>query len=61
MLVKKTPRKIHIIKNHLIQINIHKEIKEKNQERKINREEREFDKMSKINLIYASKLKSNDK
>ena len=43
----KTPIQIHVVKNHLIRNNICREIKEKNQEKKIKREEKEFDKISK--------------
>ena len=40
---KRTPRKIHRIKNHSIRITIIKEIKERNEERKFDGEEREID------------------
>ena len=43
---KMTSRRIHIIKNCSILINIHGEIKEQNQGRKINRKERENTKNS---------------
>ena len=37
---KKTPRRLHGIKNHSIGISIHGEIKEQNLERKFNHDER---------------------
>ena len=44
---KKTQRKIYKIKNHLIWTNIREEIKERSEDRKVDRKEREFDKISK--------------
>ena len=38
---KKTPRRIHIIKNHSIWISIRREIKEQNLRRKFDHKERE--------------------
>ena len=57
---KKTLRKIHEIKNHLFWITIHEEIKEQNQNRKATAKREKTKKLSKIQLIYYSKLKSND-
>ena len=57
---EKTQRSIHGIKNHLIYNYIHRELKEQNKEKKIVHEERErMTKLSKNNLIYALKSKSN--
>ena len=43
---KKTPRRIHIIKNHSFWISYHRYIKEQNLEKEINREEIENYKIS---------------
>ena len=58
---KKTQISIHEIKNHSSRICIHKEIKEQSERKKIIGEERENDKIIKINLIKASKWKFDAK
>ena len=56
--LSKTPRQIHRIKNHLIWINIRKEITKWNLEREIKREERENNKISQnsTNRLFEIKL-----
>ena len=61
MIRKRTPRIIRVIKNHSICIKIRGEIKEKNLIDNSNAKREKTKNLSKLQLIYFSKLNHNDR